>query len=77
MEKWLLVFICFVSISSFCLVRLETIETWGELKNVRAIDHRIVTAHWIPLKVHNLMVTIPSVNDLNMCCSFDFIIYRS
>lgn len=61
MEKCLMVFICLVSTSSICLVQSETIETWGELKNVRAIDHQVVNIGWFPFKIQNRTLILPAV----------------
>lgn len=67
MDKWVFVFICLVSSSNIYLVQMETIETWGELRNVRALEEKSAVAHWIPLKIRTEMLRFPSVinnNDL-------------
>lgn len=59
MEKLLLVIICLVNV---CLIHSNpTIETWGELYNVRAADHRNAKANWFVFKIQNRTMTFPSV----------------
>lgn len=54
-------------ISGFCLVHTETIETWGDLYNVRAVDHRIVKARGFVFHVKNRTMTFPPVIMANEC----------
>lgn len=61
MQKLLVVFICLIGIACIDLVRTETVQTWGELYNVRAIDEKRATASWILLTVRTRKLRLPSV----------------
>lgn len=42
-------------------VQTETIQTWGELSNVRAIEEKTVTAKWFIFVVRKRTLRFPSV----------------
>lgn len=60
-EKLLLLLVCLVSGMGICFVHTETIETWGDLYNVRAVDHRIVKAKGFVFYVQNRTMSFPPV----------------
>lgn len=80
MEKLLLIFICLIANTTICLVKSETIETWGDLCNVRALDQKTAIAKWFVFIIQNRTLTFPtvikiesnshSVNLLNGCSFF-------
>lgn len=61
MDKILLVFICLISISNMYSVRTETIETWGDVYNVRAIEEKTATARWFIFRIKQRTLRFPSV----------------
>lgn len=81
MNKLLIMLICSASSSYICSVRsllvspnLDSyteieIETWGELKNVRAIDQKTAIAPRFVLEVQNRTLAFPSVFMKDKCAS--------
>lgn len=63
MDKVLLVVICLMSISNIYSVQTETIETWGNLYNVRAIEEKTATVKWFLFKVQQRTLRFPTVNE--------------
>lgn len=61
MDKLLLVFICLISISNMYSVQTVTIDTWGELYNVRAIEEKTATARWFIFVIQQRTLRFPSV----------------
>lgn len=61
MDKILLtVFICLISISN---IQTVTVETWGNIYNVRAVEEKTATAKWFILVIQQRTLRFPSVND--------------
>lgn len=52
------IFVCTI----FSMVRLESIEVWGEMQNVRAVDYRNMATGWFFLKVQNRTLKFPLVS---------------
>lgn len=61
MDKILLVFICLISISNIYTVEAVTVETWGELYNVRAVEEKTATARWFIFVIQQRKLRFPSV----------------
>lgn len=62
MERILLVFfICLMNISIIYPVQSVTIQTWGELYNVRAIEEKTATAKWFIFIIQHRTLRFPSV----------------
>lgn len=61
MEKILFIFICLINISNIYSVEFVTIDTWGELYNVRAIEEKTTTARWFIFKIQQRTLRFPAV----------------
>lgn len=62
MDKLLLVMVVgLVGSWSICFVHSYTIDTWGELCNVRAADHTTSMAKGFVFRIQNRTLAFPSV----------------
>lgn len=62
MDKILLAFICLISISNMHAVQATaTVDTWGQLVNVCAVEEKTATAKWFIFVIQHRTLRFPTV----------------